>query len=81
MRFLEIWKDILITMVVVSMPPLQPYSEDVSAAGQVLERIKQLNLEVIPFDNGLGKFEDVNHMTPEAICKAALLAMSEVKGE
>ena len=61
--------------------PLQNYSEDMSAAQQVLERIKALNLKINPFGNGSGELRDTSELTPEAICKAALIAMLEIDNQ
>jgi hypothetical protein len=61
--------------------PLQHYSEDMSAARQVLERVKALNLKVNPFGNGSGEFKDTRELTPQAICKAALIAVMEMDSD
>ena len=61
--------------------PLQNYSEDMLAARQVLERIKALNLEVNPVGNGSGELKDTSELTPEAICKAALIAVLEINNQ
>ena len=71
---------------------LQTYSEDISAAWQVMERMKGYNPR-IEFDSYSQKWEatfsvrEANftcpvilaNTAPEAICKAALLALAEVK--
>jgi len=71
---------------------LQPYSEDISATWQVVERLKGYNPR-IEFDTYSQKWEATfsvkeAHFTcpvvsattaPEAICKAALLTLLEVK--
>lgn len=61
--------------------PLQPYSDDMSAARQVLERIQALGLEIYPGGNGSEEFEDTSEFTPEEICKAALLAILKLKND
>ena len=72
--------------------PLQPYSEDISAAWQVMEQMKGYNPR-IAFDTHSQKWEATFNIreanftcpvvladtAPEAICKAALLALLEVK--
>ena len=71
---------------------LQAYSEDISAAWQVMERMKGYNPRVA-FDTHSQKWEAtfstreaeftcpivLADTAPEAICKAALLALWEVK--
>jgi hypothetical protein len=71
---------------------LQPYSEDISAAWQVMEQMKGYNPR-IAFDTHSQKWEATFSIreagftcpvvladtAPEAICKAALLALLEVK--
>lgn len=71
---------------------LQPYSEDILAAWQVMERMKGYNPR-IEFDTHSQKWEAAFSIreadftcpvvladtAPEAICKAALLALLEVK--
>lgn len=71
---------------------LQPYSEDISAAWQVIERMKGYNPR-IAFDIHSQKWEATFNIceanfscpvvlavtAPEAICKAALLALLEIK--
>ena len=71
---------------------LQPYSEDISAAWQVIEKMKGYNPR-IAFDTHSQKWEATFNVgeadftcpvvlattAPEAICKAALLALLEVK--
>ena len=71
---------------------LQPYSEDISAAWQVMEKMKGYN-PGITFDIHSQKWEAafsareadftcpvvLANTVPEAICKAALLALLEVK--
>jgi len=70
---------------------LQPYSEDISAAWQVIEKMKGYNPR-IAFDTHSQKWEATFNVgeadftcpvvlattVPEAICKAALLALLEV---
>ena len=71
---------------------LQPYSEDISAAWQVMERMKGYNPR-IAFDTLSQKWEAAFSIreadftcpvaladtAPEAICKAALMALLEIK--
>jgi hypothetical protein len=71
---------------------LQPYSEDITAAWQVMEKMKGYNPRV-EFDTHSQKWEATFSVreadftcpvvlagtAPEAICKAALLALLEVK--
>ncbi len=72
--------------------PLQPYSEDIAAAWLIVEKLRELNPRV-EFDSYSRKWEASFSVqeadftcpvvmadgAPEAICKAALLALQEVR--
>lgn len=55
---------------------LQPYAEDVSAVELVIDKMIKLG-----YDDAVnwGDFGDGKYTEPEAICKAALLAISKLK--